>query len=272
MTYDQLYFLETGMYLDWSGGVPTVQYNTSNRLNEKSRIFRREFGTQSEKKSLGEVVGPDNGYKPIASLFNEDGPILNPGGSSYFTNQFDASVSFNNGQSDTDGIFRWDSTQRLYFMIRVDGDADRSWWFDDIRDARYYLYEIDTATELSEEGKITMFTFEGGEHTRRVTGGGSMSPAWQVDNFSFSINTLRSFADEDYNPEEIYHPITGSVLPPHSVNLDGNFNNHFLNATPYSQLESADYKYDYSPISKINVATSIIDVDLQTYYNTVRES
>ena len=120
------------------------------------------------------------------------------------------------------------------------------------------------------DGKVTSFPFKSGEYSSLVRGGGDLAPAYEIKTFSFTINNIESDASVNYNPHEIYNPITGSVQPPQGIEFNQNFNSDFINVSPSSQIWTS-FTDDYVPIPKVGVLKSTSDTDLQTYYQSPAE-
>ena len=167
------------------------------------------------------------------------------------------------------------SGQKIYIIVNTSGDQEIPWWPDNDRRKRLHVFEIDTENDLispENGGGITQLQFEYGDAVVSE-GGDGLTPAWKVTELRVTINTTPDTQDADYNPSEIYHPITGSVTPPVKVELGKNFNSNILRINPSAQLpieeDFSNLKYNYIPVSETNIKST--NYNLQSYYMSDEE-
>ena len=252
-------------------------------IEATSRILYIDRGDEPEDKDLGVVC---SNYIPLYNLFNENDddeamPSTNfesHRNDTTLENYWDATQSFHDGSdgSNTDqiGIFNFDGTQTIYIVISLRGDADRKYGTDETRARVIYVYEINPAFDLVQPdsptvgGDVTEFVFEPGEFANRQIGGGELGAnAYLVRDFSFTISTIPG------NSSTIpagYESIANQVTLNRLITYGGNFNSEFLKTLPSSEIFATEGD-DYTPVPKVGVLDSTLDIDLQTYYDSKSE-
>ena len=172
-------------------------------------------------------------------------------------------------------IFDFSVGQKIYVMVYTAGDKEVSWWPDEERRNRLHIFEIDTENDLIDPldsvGGVSQLSFEyaDADILEYHSDSSALKPAWKVTDLQLTINTTLDTQDADYNPDEQYHPITGSVTPPVKVELGKNFNSQILRINPSAQISSEETLYNYTPVSKTNILGS--QYDLQNYYTSNEE-
>ena len=129
-------------------------------------------------------------------------------------------------------------------------------------------WSVGTVTYPLMTSLLLEFIFEKGEYTNRQIGGGELGAnAYLVRDFAFTISTV---AGQTSNPPAGYESISNEVTLNRLITYGKNFNSDFLRTLPTSEIFATEVD-DYTPVAKVSILDSTLDVSLQTYYESKSE-
>tara|TARA_Y100001938_G_scaffold64446_1_gene89550 strand:- start:15714 stop:18311 length:2598 start_codon:yes stop_codon:yes gene_type:complete len=198
--------------------------------------------------------------------------------------------------------------QTVYFVIYCQGDDRRGksfWKFTDRRRKRLHIFKInvDDLFNADGSGKETSFIFEYADAVKKEGGGGGWgaeTPAFMVNNFDITINTIPSSTS---NLSDSISWVTGSILTPKLLELEpADFDNSFLTQHPYNAISNlksdptqdpilgiGDYyynnypddlgytkrqevRYDFEPVAKVNLLYQNANITKEYTYQAYQTS